>query len=191
MKKFILIFGLIYLCRSSLSFLSKKSEKSIRGFTLIELLIVISILGVLATFALTTFPAAQGRSRDARRQSDLKQYQTALETYANNNNGRYPTRTAAVDPSTLCGSGSPLNNLTNCPVDPVNGNDTCASGSGTCSYVYRYITNSGFGGFSTEYAIWARLRRPSSPVNLFFIVCSDGRAGTSTTEPTSSTVCPL
>lgn len=165
----------------------------ISAFTLIELLIAIAIVGVLAAFVMNTFPSAQGRARDSQRQSDIKQYQTALEIYANNNNGSFPTRTTAVAPSALCGAGNPLSSLTNCPVDPTNGNDTCGSGSGTCSYVYRYVTNPGAGGFSTQYALWARLRRPSNtpPTNLFFIVCSNGRAGTSTTAPTSAAVCPL
>lgn len=52
-----------------------------RGFTLIELLIVITILGILATIALTSFQTSQQRARDGQRKSDLKQVSNALELY--------------------------------------------------------------------------------------------------------------
>lgn len=55
--------------------------KRIKGFTLIELLVVIVIIGILATLATVTLSSARGKARDARRVSDIKQIQTALELY--------------------------------------------------------------------------------------------------------------
>ena len=61
-----------------------------RGFTLIELLVVIIILGVLSAFLVANFMGARERSRDSKRKSDLKQIQSALEMYRQDNPTSYP-----------------------------------------------------------------------------------------------------
>lgn len=61
-----------------------------RGFTLIELLVVIALIGLLASIVLTSLNSARGKARDAERESDLRNLQTAIEVYASNNNGLYP-----------------------------------------------------------------------------------------------------
>jgi prepilin-type N-terminal cleavage/methylation domain-containing protein len=50
-----------------------------KGFTLIEMLIVIAIIGILASIVLVGLGPVQKSARDARRISDLRQVQTALE----------------------------------------------------------------------------------------------------------------
>ncbi len=61
-----------------------------KAFTLIELLVVIAIIGILATLAVVALQQARSRARDSKRMADIKQVQTALELFFNENN-RYPT----------------------------------------------------------------------------------------------------
>lgn len=60
-----------------------------KGFTLIEMLIVVAIIGILASIVLLGIGPTRSRARDARRISDLRQVQTALELYFGKN-GAYP-----------------------------------------------------------------------------------------------------
>ena len=60
-----------------------------RGFTLIELLVVIAIIGLLSTLSVIALNSAREKARNARRVSDMKQLQTALEMYFSDR-GRYP-----------------------------------------------------------------------------------------------------
>jgi len=64
--------------------------KTTKAFTLIELLVVIAIIGILATVSIISLSNARAKSRDAKRAGDMKQIQTALELFFNDNN-RYPT----------------------------------------------------------------------------------------------------
>ncbi|MEK7645104.1 MAG: type II secretion system protein [Patescibacteria group bacterium] len=71
----------------------KNQQKSVgqKAFTLIELLVVIAIIGILSSVVLASLNTARAKGRDARRVSDIKQIQLALELYADQNLGRYPT----------------------------------------------------------------------------------------------------
>lgn len=62
-----------------------------RAFTLIELLVVIAIIGLLSSIVLASLTSARSKANDAKRVSDLHQIQNALETYANDHNGAYPS----------------------------------------------------------------------------------------------------
>lgn len=70
-----------------------------KGFTLIELLVVIAIIGLLSTLAVVALNSARSKARDAKRIADIKQVQTALELYYNDNN-EYPIDDG-VDGTTL------------------------------------------------------------------------------------------
>lgn len=140
------------------------------GFTLIELLIVIAIIAGLATIFVSTYPSSTRKARDAERMSDIKQYQVSLEAYANNNAGLYPS---SADPSLQNVCSTNLNTPA-CPDDPL----------GTS--LYQYVMY----GSGTAYVIWATLELPDRDGNTqYFISCSNGLSGKSTTVPAGS--CPL
>jgi type II secretion system protein G len=69
--------------------------KKNKGFTLIELLVVIAIIGLLSTLAVVALGNARQKARDAKRLSDLKQLQTALELYYTDKTD-YPAGNAVV-----------------------------------------------------------------------------------------------
>src|SRR5512135_1772221 len=78
------------------------------GFTLIELLVVIAIIGLLSTLAVVALNSARQRSRDAKRVSDIRQIQTALElAFSETNN--YPGASAltlgGASSLVLCNNG--------------------------------------------------------------------------------------
>lgn len=166
----------------------KLKERLTFGFTMLELLMVMGIIGVLASFVLVTYPAAQKRARDANRKSDLKQYQTALEVYANRNDGFYPSRTTANDPSSspVCSTDLGFDSG-DCPLDPKNNQAVCDSGS-TCGY--NYISDGSGGGTANalDYVLWGALEQPES--DTYWIVCSSGKTGEGATAPTDAN-CPI
>jgi type II secretion system protein G len=108
--------------------------RSTKGFTLIELLVVIAIIGLLASIIMVSLSGAKAKSRDARRQADIKSIQLALSLYYNDN-GMYPKNIyagAGVAPA----SGLAPVYLPVVPTDP-NSSTACAdSGPGGC---YKYI----------------------------------------------------
>ena len=66
-----------------------------KGFTLIELLVVILIIGILAAIAIPAFLNQRGKAYDASAKSQVRTAQTAMETYATDNNGDYSGATLA------------------------------------------------------------------------------------------------
>lgn len=67
-----------------------------KGFTLIELLVVIAVIGLLSSIILASLNTARKKGRDARRLSDMKQLQTALELYYSDHTA-YPESTAQTN----------------------------------------------------------------------------------------------
>lgn len=72
----------------------KRNTKGHRGFTLIELLVVIAIIGILSSVVLASLNTARQKARDARRISDIKNLQLALELSADDHGGNYPAALA-------------------------------------------------------------------------------------------------
>ena len=74
------------------------SIRTKRGFTLIELLIVVAIIAILASVVLLGLRGAREKGRDARRISDVRNVQTALEFFFDKC-GQYP---GTVAPAGTC-----------------------------------------------------------------------------------------
>jgi len=97
-----------------------------RGFTLIELLVVIAIIGILSSVVVASLNSARTKARDARRVSDIKQIQVALELYYDTV-GQYPTALSSLTTATNGGT------LAKEPKDP----------QSDVSYFYAYKSVSG------------------------------------------------
>ena len=142
-------------------------KKVANGFTFIEIMIVVAIIGILSGLFVTQYPATQRRARDIERRSDIKQYQIAMESYANKKGGNYPIVSGTIATNVLCNDLG----LTLCPNDSQNSYEIISSG--------------------TDYVLWATLEQPSGyPTPAYFVVCSSGRSGETTVEPDVATLCP-
>jgi prepilin-type N-terminal cleavage/methylation domain-containing protein len=138
-----------------------------KGFTLIELLVVISIIGILAALSFVSFTTSQRQARDVARRSDIKQYQTSLESYANNHGGLFPQR---PDASGATASVTTCNDLllTTCPEDVKNPSDS--------TFVYKYQSDGAVSdgtAVATKYILWAKLESAAN----YWVVCSNGKVG--------------
>lgn len=59
----------------------KNKDNKQKGFTLIELLVVIAIIAILSTVVMAGLNSARAKSRDAKRVSEVKSLQKALDLY--------------------------------------------------------------------------------------------------------------
>jgi prepilin-type N-terminal cleavage/methylation domain-containing protein len=119
-----------------------------KGFTLIELLVVIAIIGILSSVVLASLNSARTKSRDARRISDLKQVQLALELSFDSNQ-EYPD---ALSTASLVTPGY----IAAVPGDPSTGTvysyDNLTSAGAACSVA---------SGLCTDYCLGANLEDDS------------------------------
>jgi type IV pilus assembly protein PilA len=83
--------------------LSTRGVRDEGGFTLIELLVVILIIGILAAIAIPALLSQKSKAYDSSAKTVAQTAQTAMETYATENNGEYTGGTAAklnsIEPS--------------------------------------------------------------------------------------------
>ena len=147
-------------------------KHSTKGFTLIELLVVIAIIGVLASIVLASLNSARRKSRDARRITDIKQIQLALELYYDSQSPtpQYPGATAACDVTTNARGLEVLSTggyIPQVPRDP----------QGGC---YLYTSNSS--GTRTTYHLAATLEETTNPA-----FNSDKDCNSTTNSPVCST----
>lgn len=146
-----------------------------RGFTLIELLVVIAIIGILSSVVLASLNSARKKGRDARRLSDVKQMQLALEMYYDANSSEYPDALSSLATTYIA----------SVPTDP-NGLGACSG-----SYCYDNLTTSGAactvsGGVCTSYVLNAHIEGtvPAGDIDgtVGSVVCTDGTEGAAVNE---------
>jgi prepilin-type N-terminal cleavage/methylation domain-containing protein len=112
------------------------------GFTLIELLVVIAIIGILSSVVLASLNSARTKARDAKRISDIKQLQLALELYYDVN-GEYPDALSKVSPTYLSVEPSDPTDATSYPYQayttttaPPVAPDQCTEASEACRFYH-------------------------------------------------------
>ncbi|MDP2944634.1 MAG: prepilin-type N-terminal cleavage/methylation domain-containing protein [bacterium] len=123
------------------------------GFTLIELLVVIAIIGLLSTLSILALNTARARARDAKRISDVKQIQTALEMYYNDMSD-YPA-TASIAPGLpiFSSNGTFLRQIP-APPQPIDGT-LCPAAN---AYTYtRDVSAQGAATYTIKYCLGATI----------------------------------
>ncbi len=122
-----------------------------KGFTLIELLVVLSIISLLSSIVLAALNDARAKARDARREMDIRQIQTALELYRDDH-GEYPWYPSSWACSYPYAGQESLKRwstylqkdlkpyISQLPNDPINSNDIAFVGSFNNVYGYCYYT---------------------------------------------------
>ena len=130
----------------------KNMKNNKKGFTLIELLVVIAIIGLLATLSVVALNTARVKARDARRVSDVKQMQTALEMYFDSNNGSYPAASGSMPTSTFISSM------------PTNPSPRTDNGCPDSDYVYKSVA--GTGTYTISYCLSAGGAATATPAGI-------------------------
>ena len=109
------------------------NHKRDRAFSLPELLIVVAIIAILAAIFMANLMHARSQANTAACESNERALATAIEEYATDNNGTYPTSEGQITLQTFGGPGNPYVDPTNL-VDPVDGMPyTYTPGPGTCA----------------------------------------------------------
>jgi len=70
--------------------MTNQLSKKDKGFTIIEVVLVLAIAGLIFLIVFLALPQLQQSRRDTQRRNDAGRVVATLETYAGNNNGRYP-----------------------------------------------------------------------------------------------------
>ena len=130
-----------------------------KGFTLIELLVVIAIIGLLSTLSILALNSARARARDAKRISDIKQIQTALEMYYNDA-GDYPS--AITVGSAIAYSGNTYLAAVPTPPTPIDGS-SCPALQPHYTYARSGSASAGTAAYTLNYCLGASIN--SIPAN--------------------------
>jgi len=132
-----------------------KNIKKQNGFSLLELLIVILVILILASVSAVALNSQKAKARDAKRISDIRAIQTALEFYKSDE-GQYPVSEQAIalgrDAVKLCSKaeggfvpadvtcGAETTYMAEIPSDPLFGS----------AYIYYGLADKFDIGFTTE-----------------------------------------
>ena len=129
----------------------RKDNKNFSSFTLVEMLVVVAVVGILASALLVSLGGSRAKARDARRISDLREVQNALELYYDREE-KYPKISNPGSESSWEELKTALKNAgitSHIPDDPIN--------EGDYKYVY---ANCGVNN-NQEYMLRAKLEKYS------------------------------
>ena len=149
-------------------------RKNTHGFTLIELLVVIAIIGMLSAVVIASVSGARAKGFDARRLTDIKQLQLALDLY-NETNGHYP-------PSLLDASFVDSGYIPKIPKDPTT----------NLNYNYAGLVGTAGPGVCGAYHLGATFQDPNNSAFSTAFGGTPGGAynyGTSSTPPNNGPTC--
>lgn len=147
------------------------------GFTLVEVLIAVGIIGAIVTaFIVILNPSKQiGKANDARRKSDIKTIQSALEQFRADN-GAYPkffvtssgiytygwakAKSLAFDTNPITLAKPDISYIKEFPLGPnVKSEDPCTSSTNLSFRYYGYV----YGGNENIYTIFTNLQNEDDP----------------------------
>jgi prepilin-type N-terminal cleavage/methylation domain-containing protein len=111
------------------------------GFTLIELLVVIGIIAILLAIFMPVASRARAQVRAAICQSNLRQWGTVLDLYAQDNNGQFPSDGTGASGATLIRGTILRSGDANVPEDSVHGFQT--RGIALCPMAVKLTTKVG------------------------------------------------
>jgi len=129
----------------------KDNKKNFSSFTLVEMLVVVAVVGILASALLVSLGGSRAKARDARRISDLREVQNALELYYDREE-KYPEIHGIDFSSTWDALKDELDRegiTSHIPDDPINEGD------------YKYVYVSCGINNNQEYMLRARLEKYS------------------------------
>jgi prepilin-type N-terminal cleavage/methylation domain-containing protein len=89
-----------------------------KAFTLLEMLVVVGIIAILVGLGISSYSTAQKKARDAKRKSDLKAIQNALEQYYSICGFQYPTPQASGGFTSIYCPSPTTAIMPTVPVDP-------------------------------------------------------------------------
>jgi len=133
----------------------RKDNKNFSSFTLVEMLVVVAVVGILASALLVSLGGSRAKARDARRISDLREVQNALELYYDREE-KYPevdhrgTRDSWGELKTELEDAGITSHI---PDDPLNDDEYF--------YVYANCGTGGTNNGNQEYMLRARLEKYS------------------------------
>ena len=120
----------------------KKILKKDEGFTIIEVVLVLAIAGLIFLVVFLALPQLQKSRRDTQRRSDASRIAAALESYAGNSNGNYPT--SGTELTNFIGTYVTSQNFNDPSTGVAYGNPTTVSGASTAAVpvgTWTYHTN--------------------------------------------------